>query len=147
MLKNTKWSPSLKNKKVTCISNASGNGLVVGNTYYIKAPSHAAGVAGILTVSVSETPNGPTRGGWTYIDELAEAVLTPESLKEQIKNLQKEQKALDEQIKTKTDVLAFLQENNLKEADEDLIKTFRIMKKLNLGNLADAQEVVTILNS
>ena len=132
-------------KKVKCISNASGNGLTVGQFYYIKSKGPAN--AQRPTITVSATPGGPMVGGWGYVNEFDHPTISTTSLKDDIATMRREKIQLNENIKTKEDLLQFMKDNELTEIDPDIFKTFKIMKKLNLGTLDDAKEVVEILNS
>ena len=130
--------------KVRCIANTSGSQLTIGDIYYIKTIS---GGPTSRTVYVSKTPKGPAYKGWGYAYEFEKVATTIEELTLEIKKLEKEKKGLDNKIIRHNETIALMQKLGLKEIDEDLIKTYKIMQKLNLGNLEDAKMVVAILKS
>ena len=148
MITYKQWTPSLKNRKVKCIKRGSGFGGSIGATYYIKGPSGASGgFTHTPKILLSLTPNGGAVGGWAYLSEFEFCSLTPASLTADIKDLKTQMTDLKELIAVKTETLQFMKDHNLKETEEDLIKTFRIMKKLKLGTIEDAKEIVKILNN
>lgn len=138
MLQLTEWSDDLIGKKVKCISRNSGNGLIIGNVYYIKS-RQLPDQMNKPRVNLSLTKTGKITGGWAYLDEFELEIITKQNLIDQITEL-------TERIAGIQNKLDWMTSNNLEEMDTEVYKTYRIMKVMDVADFNKAKEIVSIMN-
>jgi hypothetical protein len=140
------WKDSLIGRKVKVIETRSGSALSINGTYFILKQG-PTGTADRDKAYVSNKKGGLVTGGWCYLDELVLVEITKDFLLVEVEDMHGTIKELEEKIEAKEIMIDFLEETGLKSTNEETYKAYLIMKKLNIGTLNDAIDVVKILNS
>lgn len=135
-----KWEDNLVGKKVKCISNTSGSGLVVGQMYYIHSK------AGQNTVNVSLAKNGPKVGGWCRLNELELHSVTKEDFYNELKELEDKEKEIVKQKEKIQKKIYFMNKYGLVKFDENTYKIHETMKILGIQDISKAKKIAELYN-